>query len=99
MLISAVDNQELRQGYLAQMLDEVRHFQQIKYLGKYYLKHYHDPAGFDISMKALGNNSLATAVRATSETFIAADPIEGAISLQVVGETIFTKALIPRARR
>lgn len=100
MLITAVDNQELRQGYLAQMLDEVRHFQQILYLGRYYLKHYHDPAGFDISMKALGNNTLATAVRGAVETFVAADPIEAAITLQVVGETTFTNPLfvsLPKA--
>ncbi|MGH8007655.1 MAG: YHS domain-containing protein [Candidatus Binatia bacterium] len=99
-LINAVDNQELRQGYLAQMLDEVRHYQQEIYLGRYFLKHYHDPAGFEFPMKALGNNTLATAVRAASETFISGDPIEGQITLQVVGETTFTNPLfvsLPRA--
>src|SRR6266850_3311547 len=56
MLISAVDNEELRNGYLAQMLDETRHVQQEIYLGRYYMKHYHDPAGFDIGQKGFGTH-------------------------------------------
>ncbi|MBI3249326.1 MAG: methane monooxygenase [Deltaproteobacteria bacterium] len=92
-LISAVDNEELRNGYLAQMLDEVRHVQQEMYLGRYYMKHYHDPAGFDIGQKAFGNHFLASAGRSFFETFIAGDPIECSISLQVVGETAFTNPL------
>ena len=59
MLISAVDNQELRQGYLAQMLDEIRHTQQEIYLGRYYMKHYADPAGFDLGQKGFGSQLLA----------------------------------------
>jgi YHS domain-containing protein len=93
LLISAVDNEELRNGYLAQMLDEVRHVQQEMYLGRYYMKHYHDPAGFDISQKGFGNQFLASAGRAFFETFVAGDPIECSISLQVVGETAFTNPL------
>ncbi len=99
-LITAVNNQELRQGYLAQMLDEIRHYQQQLALGRYYLKHYHDPAGFDIPMKALGNNLLGTAVRGVAESFLACDPIEGAISLQVMGATTFTNPVfvsVPKA--
>lgn len=93
LLISAVDNEELRNGYLAQMLDEVRHVQQEMYLGRYFMKHYHDPSGFDISQKAFGNHFLASAGRAFFETFVAGDPIECSISLQVVGETAFTNPL------
>ncbi|MGE0680418.1 MAG: aromatic/alkene/methane monooxygenase hydroxylase/oxygenase subunit alpha [Candidatus Binatia bacterium] len=93
LLISAVDNEELRNGYLMQMLDEVRHVQQEMYLGRYYMKHYHDPAGFDISQKGFGSHFLASAGRAFFETFIAGDPIECSISLQVVGETAFTNPL------
>jgi hypothetical protein len=93
LLISAVDNEELRNGYLAQMLDEVRHVQQEMYLGRYYMKHYSDPAGFDISQKGFGSQFLASAGRAFFETFIAGDPIECSISLQVVGETAFTNPL------
>ena len=80
LLISAVDNEELRNGYLAQMLDEVRHVQQEMYLGRYFMKHYHDPAGFDIGMKGFGSHFLASAGRAFFETFVA-------------GETAFTNPL------
>jgi len=93
MLISTVDNEELRNGYLAQMLDEVRHTQQEMFLGRYFMKHYADPAGFDIGQKAFGSHFLAAAGRAFFETFIAGDPIECSISLQVVGETAFTNPL------
>lgn len=93
LLISAVDNEELRNGYLMQMLDEVRHVQQEMYLGRYFMKHYHDPAGFDLSQKAFGGHFLASAGRAFFETFVAGDPIECSISLQVVGETAFTNPL------
>jgi len=93
MLISAVDNEELRNGYLAQMLDETRHVQQEVYLGRYYMKHYADPAGFDIGQKGMGSHFLASAGRAFFETFVAGDPIECSISLQVVGETAFTNPL------
>ena len=93
MLISTVENEELRNGYLAQMLDEIRHTQQEMYLGRYYMKHYADPAGFDISQKGFGSHFLGSAGRAFIETFIAGDPIECSISLQVVGETAFTNPL------
>ena len=93
LLISAVENEELRNGYLAQMLDEVRHVQQEMYLGRYYMKHYHDSSGFDLSQKGFGGHFLASAGRAFFETFIAGDPIECSISLQVVGETAFTNPL------
>ena len=38
-IISAVESQELRQGYAAQMLDEVRHTQLEMALRNYYVKH------------------------------------------------------------
>jgi alkene monooxygenase alpha subunit len=93
LLISAVDNEELRNGYLAQMLDEIRHTQQQLYLSRYYMKHYADPAGFDISQRGVGSHTLGSAIRALSETFSTGDPIECSISLQVVGETAFTNPL------
>ena len=93
MLISAIENEELRNGYLAQMLDETRHVQQQIYLGRYYMKHYADPAGFDIGQQGFGSQFLASAGRAFFETFVAGDPIECSISLQVVGETAFTNPL------
>lgn len=93
MLITAIDNQELRQGYLAQMLDEVRHAQQIQYLARHFMKNYKDPAGFDQVCKWAGQSFVGTAARAAAETFVAGDPIEGSMTLQVAGETAFTNPI------
>jgi hypothetical protein len=45
-LIDTIANAELRQGYLAQMLDEVRHTHQEAYLTRYFARHASDPEGF-----------------------------------------------------
>ena len=93
LLIEAVDNQELRQGYLAQLLDEVRHYQQLLYLDRFFTKNYHDPEGFNGCMRRAGDNFVCTSARAAAELFCANDPIEGAICLQVIGETAFTNPI------
>ena len=48
MMSDTVNNPELCQGYLAQELDEIRHVQSEPWLARYYAKHYHDPAGFNV---------------------------------------------------
>ena len=53
MLISSVQNQEMRLGYQAQMMDEMRHTQLEMALRNYYVKHWEDPAGYDIAQQAL----------------------------------------------
>jgi hypothetical protein len=89
-LIDAVDNAELRQGYLAQMLDEVRHTNQEMYLARYFAKHAHDPEGFAQGMQIKGTNMFNRAARSALENFFVGDPIEGALNLQVVAETAYT---------
>ena len=93
-LIASVQNQELRQGYAAQMLDEVRHTQLETALRKYYLKNYHDPAGFDIGQRALGNHPIGTLARASFQPFNTGDPIECIMCLNVVLETAYTNPLV-----
>jgi hypothetical protein len=93
MLIGAVDNPELRQGYLAQMLDEVRHTNQEAYLIRYLARHAPDPAGFDRALFARGRNPICRAGRAAFETFLNDDPITCALSLQVVAETAYTNTI------
>lgn len=88
-----VENPELRQGYLAQELDEVRHVQAETWLTRYYAKHYHDPAGFNVGAKCREWNPFLMAVRAGLANFQAADPILGCLNLQVVGETAYTNPL------
>lgn len=94
LLVAAVENQELRQGYASQMLDEVRHAQLDAGLRRYYLKNYYDPAGFDIGQKALGNHPVGTMARAAFLTFNTGDPVDVAMSLNVVFETAYANPLL-----
>ena len=93
-LVASVKNQEMRQGFAAQMLDEVRHTQLEMGLRKYYLKNYHDPAGFDIGQIALGNHPVGTLARASFQPFNTGDPIEVSMCLNVVLETAYTNPLV-----
>jgi hypothetical protein len=92
-LVDTVDNAELRQGYMAQMIDEVRHTNQEIYLNRYFAKHAADPEGFHIGLKARGINMFGIAGRAALEAFFVGDPIEGALNLQVVAETAYTNPI------
>lgn len=92
-LIDAIDNAELRQGYMAQMLDEVRHTNQEMYLARYYAKHARDSEGFAQGIAAKGTNMFNRAGRAALENFFVGDPIEGALNLQVVAETAYTNPI------
>ncbi len=92
-LIDTIENAELRQGYMAQMLDEVRHTNQEMYLTRYFAKHAADPEGFAQAMKVKGTNMFNRAGRAALEAFFVGDPIEGALNLQVVAETAYTNPI------
>ncbi len=92
-LIETVENAELRQGYMAQMLDEVRHTNQELYLNRYFAKHAEDPEGFAQGLQAKGTNIFNRAGRAALEGFFVGDPIEGALNLQVVAETAYTNPI------
>lgn len=92
-LIDAVDNAELRQGYMAQMLDEVRHVNQQVYLLRYFARHAADPEGFARAMELRRANPSYRAARAFQECFFVGDPIEGALCLQVVAETAYTNPI------
>jgi len=92
-LIDSVENAELRQGYLAQMLDEVRHVNQQTYLLRYFAKHAADPEAFARAMELRHTNPSYRAARACQETFFVGDPIEGALCLQVVAETAYTNPI------
>jgi hypothetical protein len=95
ILIESIDNPELRQGYMAQMLDEVRHVQAESWLARYYAKHYHDPAGFNNGPKLREWHPFLMSVKASLQTFLANDPILCALAVQVVAETGYTNLLFP----
>ena len=93
VLAEAIDNAELRQGYLAQSMDEVRHVNQQIYLNRYFAKHAEDSEGFYQGLRVRGSNVFFLAARSLFETFSTGDPIECALSLQVIGETAYTNPL------
>lgn len=93
LLIDAVENAELRQGYLAQMMDEVRHYNQQMWLIRYWSKHWSDPEGFAYALKHKGQNLFYRPGRSFFETFMNSDPISSSVSLQVMGETAYTNPL------
>ncbi len=93
MLVDTVSNPELRQGYLVQMIDEVRHINQEAYLSRYYARHAPDPAGFNCGMSMRGLNPFGLAARSCFEEFMNNDPITNALNLQIVGETAYTNPL------
>ena len=90
MLIDTIDNAELRQGYLAQLLDEVRHVHQQQYLVRYFLTTYKDPAGYNALPQLKGSNILWRSARTLFENFINDDPITCSIMTQIIGETAYT---------
>jgi hypothetical protein len=52
-IITSVQNQEIRLGCQAQMLDEIRHTQLEMSMRNYYVKHVQDRASWDIAQKAI----------------------------------------------
>lgn len=93
-IIASVQNQELRQGYQAQMLDEIRHTQLEMALRDYYVKHAPDPAGWDIAQKALYQHPGGLVSIGEFQHFNTGDPIDCIIDLNVVIETAYTNILL-----
>jgi hypothetical protein len=93
-IIASVHNQELRQGYLAQMLDEIRHTQIQMALRQYYVKHAPDPAGWDLNQKALYQHPGGLVSIGEFYHFHTGDPIDCIIELNVIIETAFTNMLL-----
>ena len=90
MLIDAVPNNELRNGYHVQFVDEIRHTGLQMALARWYAKHVPDPAGWNLGPKTLSRDpGMRQALNMLSH-FIVGDPIQCAFTLQVVAETAFT---------
>jgi propane monooxygenase large subunit len=93
MLIGAVPNDELRNGYHVQFVDEIRHTGMQMALARWYEKHVPDPAGWSLGPKALSNSPLLAPGLNMLSHFIVGDPIQCAFTLQVVAETAFTNVV------
>ena len=58
MLMNAVPNNELRNGYHVQFVDEIRHTGMQMSLARWYAKNVPDPAGWNLGPQALANSVL-----------------------------------------
>ena len=90
MLMSAVPNNELRNGYHVQFVDEIRHTGLQMALARWYAKNVPDPAGWHLGPKAFSGSVLTNPGLNMLSHFIVGDPIQCAFTLQVVAETAFT---------
>ncbi|MDV8031532.1 hypothetical protein [Rhodococcus sp. IEGM 27] len=86
---------ELRNGYLNQVEDEVRHTTQVQSLSKYFASQYNDPAGFtDMRRQRYINPLYPPTAQAFGENFVNGDPVWISLNLQLVAEACFTNPLI-----
>ena len=97
MLMSAVPNNELRNGYHVQFVDELRHTGMQMALARWYAKHVPDPAGWNMMPQALANSAMINPGLNMLSHFMVGDPIQCAFTLQVVAETAFTNIVFVAA--
>jgi hypothetical protein len=90
MLMEAVPNNELRNGYHVQFVDELRHTGMQMSLARWYAKHSPDGAGWHLGPKAFPHSPLTMPAYNMLTHFMVGDPIQCAFTLQVVAETAFT---------
>jgi methane monooxygenase component A alpha chain len=95
ILWNATRSPELKNGYLSQVMDEVRHTVQTGYVNSYMAKHTYDPAGHADARRIRYMSPIwKTAKRAATDGFVAGDPVECSLNLQLVAEACFTNPLI-----
>ena len=93
MLMEAVPNNELRNGYHVQFVDEIRHTGMQMSLARWYAKHTPDPAGWNLGPAGYPNSPLTVGAFNMLSHFMVGDPIQCAFTLQVVAETAFTNVV------
>jgi methane monooxygenase component A alpha chain len=95
MLWDSATAPEQKNGYLAQVLDEIRHTNQCGYVNYYFSKNGQDPAGHNDARRTRTIGPLWKGMkRVFSDGFISGDAVECSINLQLVGEACFTNPLI-----
>ena len=93
MMVDTINNPELRQGYAAQMNDEIRHANVENYLCRYFAKNARNPAGFNSAMRTRAWDPIYLAARSTFEPILVDDPVAASLHLQVFAETAFTNPI------
>jgi hypothetical protein len=81
---------ELRQGYMMQVLDEMRHTQLEMNTLRHHMRSWRDPAGYDVALRAAGTSVGGGIFRAMCEDFMTCDPVETSLGLQVFVETAYS---------
>jgi hypothetical protein len=81
---------ELRQGYMVQVLDEMRHTQLELNALRHHMRTWEDPAGYDIALMAAGNSVGSAILRSLVEDFMTCDPVETCLALQAFVETAYS---------
>ena len=92
-MVRVVAPMELRQGYMMQALDEMRHTQLEMNVVRHHMRSWEDPAGFNIVLQGTGNNVGSGAFRAFIEDYSTSDAVESSIALQVFTEIASTNIL------
>jgi methane monooxygenase component A alpha chain len=94
-LFDSVTSAEQRNGYLAQVEDEVRHTNQLGYMSNYFASQYCDPSGFtDLRKTRFGSPLFGPDRNTIVDQFCAGDPVQMSLNLQLVAEAAFTNPLI-----
>ncbi|MGE0487544.1 MAG: hypothetical protein AB7Q81_25600 [Gammaproteobacteria bacterium] len=81
---------ELRQGYMMQVLDEMRHTQLEMNTLRHHMRSWRDPSGYDVAMRAAGTSVGAGIFRSMCEDFMTCDPVETSLGLQMFVETAYS---------
>jgi hypothetical protein len=84
---------ELRQGYMMQALDEMRHTQLEMSALRHHMRTWEDPAGYDIALYGGHTNLGSGAFRSFLEDSLTCDPVGSSIAIQIFGETADTNLM------
>ncbi len=81
---------ELRQGYMMQVLDEMRHTQLEMNTLRHHMRSWRDPSGYDVALQAAGSSVGGGIFRSLCEDFMTCDPVETSLGLQIFVETAYS---------
>jgi propane monooxygenase large subunit len=93
LLIDAIDNKQVRNGYHLQFLDELRHTGMQMGLARWYAKNTAYPYGWNIGAQGLARDPVTGPGVNMLSHFMVGDPIQCAFTLQVVAETALTNVV------
>lgn len=89
--VDSLENPELRCGYMAQVLDEVRHSNQQMWLQRHWAKCWEDPEGFSRGLQLRDRPlPIFTPAHSLTDGLWNDDPFSIAIMFQAIAETAYT---------